>query len=146
MVKDPDAPRVWDKVCIIAVNPLLTRFVEGIMKVRLLPLVRVNALKSSLMGRTQLRFIPGGNCAQHVQRVIQRMKEHPPQSRRLQRYHWALVDFKNTFNSVPHRIIMDRMKSIPAITGDTAALIELLYAQNEISIGPASLKTNKGTL
>lgn len=52
--------------------------------------------------------------------------------------HWAFIDFKDAFNSIPHATIIKRINSINDIDHEIKALITNLYSINQISIGSKS--------
>ena len=63
LVKNSYAPRTRENIRLLAINPLLIRVLEAVVKKRLAHIVADEALKKSLMEKTQLEFILGGICA-----------------------------------------------------------------------------------
>jgi hypothetical protein len=129
----PNVPNRFQLRPIMVQSPIVK-----LLEARFLPKLR-DYLDNGL-DRAQVGFVKGMGIQVNIERAIGRIRS------KLDRgcVYGLFIDFNNAYNSVPHVLLFQKLRSKKILNNTEIDFLEQLYVRYRIRIGKNEIKCNKG--
>lgn len=114
---------------------------QKMMEARFLPKL-TDYLKKKLH-KSQIGFVPGQGVEVNLLRAICKIKISTEEKKKQCKY-GLFIDFANAYNTVPHKLLFQKLRQKKCMDDDEIDYLEALYSRYRIRIGDRVIKYNRG--
>ncbi len=118
-----------------AVQSALIKLIES----RFLP--NLQKYLNKKLDRSQTGFIQKLGIQVNLVRAMERMTQR---TKKKKVDYGLFIDFSNAYNSIPHELLFQKLRTKQVLPEDEITFLEQLYARYRIKIGKKSVGSNKG--
>ena len=131
------APRIPNRLQFrpIMVQSPLVKLLEA----RFLP--KLQRYLEERLGVSQTGFVPYTGTQVNIQRALERITKRTKANRWV---YGLFIDFSNAYNSIPHSLLFQKLRTKQILDDDEICFLERLYARYTIRIGSETVKVNRG--